>query len=121
MPLCSLYSKSLFSDSGETKQFDASVARARKKIFGYQRRNWDMIWYPNELHGAFRLNSQMYNWTFARKFENAPVLGDTFSKIPEINNPFTYSAADAEPFYTDIYFNITALRPVERYESITTH
>ena len=121
VPLCSLYSKSLFSDSGETKHFDASFTRARNKIFGYQRRNWDYIWYPNELHGLFRLDNQMYNWTFARKFNNPPVLGDTFAKIPEINNPFTYSAADAEPFYTDIYFNIQALRPIERYESITTH
>lgn len=121
VPLCSLYSKSLFSDSSETKQFDASVSRARKKIFGYQRRNWDYIWYPNELHGLFRLDNKMYNWTFARKFVNAPVLGDAFAKIPEINNPFTYNASDAEPFYTDIYFNIQALRPIERYESITTH
>ncbi len=117
IPLSSLYAKSLVRGNA----FDATVSNVRNQVFGYQRRNWDMIWYPNELHGAFRLDNQMYNWTFARKFENAPVLGDTFSKIPEINNPFTYSAADAEPFYTDIYFNITALRPVERYESITTH
>lgn len=121
IPLCSLYSKSLFSDDPKTKYFDASVKKARQKIFGYQRRNWDLIWYPNELHGLFRLDNKMYNWTFARKFANAPVLGDVFAKIPEINNPFTYNASDAEPFYTDIYFNIQALRPVERYESITTH
>ena len=117
IPLSSLYAKSLIRSNA----FDATISLVRNQVFGYQRRNWDMIWYPNELHGAFRLDSQMYNWTFARKFENAPVLGDTFSKIPEINNPFTYTASDAEPFYTDIYFNITALRPVERYESITTH
>lgn len=117
IPLSSLYSKSLIRGNA----FDTTISNVRKQIFGYQRRNWEMIWYPNELHGAFRLDKQMYNWTFARKFESAPVLGDTFSKIPEINNPFTYSATDAEPFYTDIYFNITALRPVERYESITTH
>lgn len=118
IPVCSLYSKSLFDSLGN---FNSSIDIARKKVFGYQRRNWDMIWYPNELHGAFRLDSQMYNWTFARKFTDTPVLCDRFSKIPEINNPFTYTASDAEPFYTDIYFNITALRPVERYESITTH
>ncbi len=118
IPVASLYSKSIYDDSGN---FLASSENLRNKIFGYQRRNWDLIWYPNELHGAFRLDNQMYNWTFARKFENAPVLGDIFSKVPEINNPFTYNATDAEPFYTDIYFNITALRPIERYESITTH
>lgn len=121
VPLCSLYSKSLFSEAPETKYFDANIKKSRNKIFGYQRRNWDMIWYPNELHGLFRLDNKMYNWTFARKFANPPVLGDAFAKIPEINNPFTYNATDAEPFYTDIYFNIQALRPIERYESITTH
>lgn len=118
VPLSSLYSKSLYSVDGN---FSAHISNARKRIFGYQRRNWEYIWYPNELHGAFRLDNQMYNWTFARKFVDPPVLGDTFAKIPEINNPFTYNASDAEPFYTDIYFNIQALRPIERYESITTH
>ncbi len=118
IPLSSLYSKSLYDTLGN---FNASIEIARRRVFGYQRRNWDYIWYPNELHGAFRRGTQMYNWTFARHFNTEPVLGDVFSRIPEINNPFTYNASDAEPYYTDIYFNIQALRPIERYESITTH
>lgn len=112
----SLFSKSLFGD-GST--FDTSSDSFNNKVFGYQRRNWNLIWYGNEIHGKFR--TSQYNWTFARKFANAPVLGDLFSKVPEINNPFTYTATEAEPYYTDILFDIQALRPVERYESITTH
>lgn len=113
--VASLYSKSLLSDTG----FDSSSNSFNKLVFGYQRRNWNLIWYGNELHGKFR--TSQYNWTFARKFADAPVLGDLFSKVPEINNPFTYTAVETEPYYTDILFDIQALRPVERYESITTH
>ncbi len=89
--------------------------------FGYNRRNWDMIWYPNELHGDFANPNSMLHWTFARKFNSAPILGSSFSEIKPVNNPFVYTDASAENFFTDIYFDIKALRPVERYESITTH
>lgn len=90
-------------------------------VFGYQRRNWDLIWYPNEIHGDFLAKQGMLNWTFARTFEDYPVLGSDFSKVPSINNPFTYQDSKSQNFFTDIYFDIQALRPVERYESITTH
>lgn len=113
--VASLYSKSLFRGGS----FVTTIDDMRSNVFGYQRRNWDLIWYGNELHGKFR--TSQYNWTFARKFADAPKLGDVFSKVPEINNPFTYTAAETEPYYTDILFDIQALRPVERYESITTH
>lgn len=89
--------------------------------FGYNRRNWDLIWYPNELHGDFANPNSMLNWTFARKFNGRPVLGSLFSQVAPVNNPFVYTDANAENFFTDIYFDIKALRPVERYESITTH
>lgn len=113
--VASLYSRSLFSATG----FDSSSQSFNNVVFGYQRRNWNLIWYGNELHGKFR--TSQYSWTFARKFSDTPVLGDVFSIVPEINNPFTYTATEAEPYYTDILFDIQALRPVERYESITTH
>lgn len=108
-------------DAISSSFLDTSFTKVNAKIFGHQRRNWDLIWYPNELHGLFRQDDKLYNWTFAREFTSSPVLGDAFSRIPEINNPFTFTAAEAEPYYTDILFDIQALRPVERYESITTH
>lgn len=89
--------------------------------FGFQRRNWDMIWYPNELHGDFIGRENMLNWTFARTFDDVPILGSDFSQVQQISNPFIYTAEDGLNFFTDIYFDIQALRPVERYESITTH
>lgn len=111
-------SEVLFHDPA---QQDLSFDNVRANPFGYQRRNWDLIWYPNELHGDFSKSTSMLNWTFARKFVDAPVLGSDFSTVPTINNPFTYQDAESQNFFTDIYFDIQALRPVERYESITTH
>ena len=114
----SIPSEVLFHDPAVN---DLSFDNVKSNPFGYQRRNWELIWYPNELHGDFTVDTSMLNWTFARKFADAPVLGDTFSKVPTINNPFTYQDVSSQNFFTDIYFDIQALRPVERYESITTH
>lgn len=111
-------SEVLFHDSHLS---DLSFDNVRTKTFGYQRRNWDLIWYPNEIHGDFTVDTSMLNWTFSRKFADVPVLGSDFCTVPSINNPFTYQDAESQNFFTDIYFDIQALRPVERYESITTH
>lgn len=116
---------SLWSPIAESQavSFDVSCDKAYQglNVFGYNRRNWDMIWYPNELHGDFANPNSMLHWTFARKFNSQPLLGSSFSEIKPVNNPFVYTDASAENFFTDIYFDIKALRPVERYESITTH
>ncbi len=104
-----------------TLTFSHENAFKTENTFGYNRRNWDLIWYPNELHGDFQNPDSMLNWTFARLFSGTPVLGSAFSEVKPVNNPFVYTDSKAENFFTDIYFDIKALRPVERYESITTH
>lgn len=98
-----------------------SHSERRSKVFGYNRRNYNLIYYPNEIHGEFSRSNSMLNWTFARSFGSAPTLGHEFCEVPSINNPFTYTEQDSQNFFTDILFKIDALRPVERYESITTH
>lgn len=108
-------------DTSHNVNLTHDFANLTQNTFGYNRRNWDLIWYPNELHGDFTNPNSMLHWTFARKFDNKPVLGSSFSEINPVNNPFVYTDANAENFFTDIYFDIKALRPVERYESITTH
>lgn len=120
IPTSLMYSAGSLVTRVDGDTFNIDVTKP-SPVFGFQRRNWELIWYPNEIHGEFGRFESMYNWTFARHFSSTPVIGSTFSRVPEINNPFSYSASDAEPFYTDILFNIQALRPVERYESITTH
>lgn len=109
------------TDTSHNVNLSHEFAILTQNTFGYNRRNWDLIWYPNELHGDFTNPNSMLHWTFARKFDSKPVLGSAFSEINPVNNPFVYTDAKAENFFTDIYFDIKALRPVERYESITTH
>lgn len=85
-------------------------------IFGYNRANSEYIWFHDEMHGNFLNENSEFNWTFARRFENAPVLGNEFSKVPSINNPFTFTDDESLNYYTDIFFDIAVLRPVVRYE-----
>ena len=85
-------------------------------IFGYNRANSEYIWFHDEMHGNFLNENSEYNWTFARRFENAPVLGHEFSKVSSISNPFTFTDDESLNYYTDIFFDIAVLRPVVRYE-----
>ena len=85
-------------------------------VFGYNRANAEYLWYHDEMHGNFLKENSEYNWTFARKFTSKPVLGDVFSKVTPINNPFTFTDDESLNYYTDIFFDIKALRPFVRYE-----
>lgn len=112
----------------ETAVFDRSFSYSDSQdtffpavVFGYNRRNWKYLWYPNELHGNYLLDTQQFNWTFARRFESEPILGTKFNQVPNITNPFTFTGVDAMDWYTDIYFDIECLRQIDRYETFTSH
>ncbi len=105
----------VFDRSYKSGSFNPSV------IFGYNRRNWKYLWYPNEMHGNYLLENQQFNWTFARRFESEPILGTKFNQVPNITNPFTFTGVDAMDWYTDIYFDIECLRQIDRYETFTSH
>ena len=85
-------------------------------IFGYNRANAEYIWFHDEMHGNFLNENGEFNWTFARQFDTPPLIGDAFSSVTAINNPFTYQGVDSLNYVTDIMFDIKALRPVVRYE-----
>ena len=68
------------------------------------------------MHGNFLNENGEFNWTFARQFDSPPLIGDAFSSVTAINNPFTYQGVDSLNYVTDIMFDIKALRPVVRYE-----
>ena len=85
-------------------------------VFGYNRANAEYLWYHDEMHGNFLNLNGEFNWTFARRFDSPPVLGSTFSRVPVIQSPFTFTDADSLNYYTDIFFDIKALRPFVRYE-----
>ena len=86
------------------------------KVFGYNRANAEYIWFHDEMHGNFLNPNGELNWTFARTFTSQVVLGDLFSRVKAIQNPFTFTDSDSLNYYTDILFDIKALRPVVRYE-----
>ena len=73
------------------------------------------------MHGNYLLDNQNLNWTFARKFSSEPLLGETFNKVPNITNPFTFRNEDGMYYYTDLYFDIQCLRQIDKYETFTSH
>ena len=100
-----------------TDYFDLSWQKINDgTIFGYNRANAEYIWFHDEMHGNFLNDNSEKNWTFARTFSSEPVLGETFSKVPAIQNPFTFTDDESLNYYTDILFDIKALRPINRYE-----
>lgn len=83
-------------------------------VFGYQRPNHDMVWYPDTLHGEFRKTFSDY--IVNRMFSKRPELGNDFLTIKpeETNSIFNYTAPDEDVFVGQLAFSIKAKRPVPR-------
>ena len=115
---CELYNRygSGFEDSTLFSGVLSWVNINNSDIFGYNRANSEYIWFHDEMHGNFLKENSERNWTFARSFATAPKLGSEFSEVTPINNPFTFTDEESLNFYTDILFDIKALRPIVRYE-----
>ena len=112
-----IYTAEIYNDLVESSYPDFSWTEINASdIFGYNRANAEYIWFHDEMHGNFLNENSEFNWTFARRFGSKPVLGNVFSRVHAVNNPFTYQGEDSLNYYTDILFNISALRPVVRYE-----
>ena len=124
IPTAYIYNNVFLKKSAESNGLVKAVYNTSAKtsdVFGYNRRNYRYIWYPNEMHGNYLLDNQNLNWTFARKFSSAPLLGETFNKVPNITNPFTFRNEDGMYYYTDLYFDIQCLRQIDKYETFTSH
>lgn len=82
--------------------------------FCYQRPNHELIWYPDTVHGQFRLSLKDY--LINRLFAERPVLGDDFLRIKpsETNQVFQYLAEDGDVVMGQIVVDIKAKRPVPR-------
>lgn len=118
--------RNIYMDTGDldldlNNSYTFDDSKLANNTFGFNRANIDYIWFKNEMHGNFLIDTNMYSWTFARKFANTPILDETFGKVPSINTPFVFTAPDSQNFYTDIYFDIKILSQVEKYTSFTTH
>lgn len=83
-------------------------------VFGYQRPNHDLVWYPDTLHGEFRKTFNRY--IVNRLYAQRPELSNDFLiiKPEETNNIFSYMAPDSDVFVGQLAFDIKAKRPVPR-------
>lgn len=83
-------------------------------VFGYQRPNHDMVWYPDTMHGQFR--TTLNYWLINRMFSTRPELGNEFLQInpDETNNIFAVTTEDNDVVVGQIIYKITSKRPVPR-------
>ena len=108
-----LYNNSLYSDPAVAVNsgFD-------KSVFGFNSRWLEFKVRHDELHGDFaNANSPMFNWNFARAFENAPLISPEFSSIRPINKPFVDLSDTYDNFFVDVAVKMDALRPILAVES----
>lgn len=83
-------------------------------VFGYQRAWYDLLASVDEVHGDFR--TSLDGFLINRVFNGRPELGKDFIEVSndEINNPFSVTDTDTQ-FMGQIYFNVTAQRPIPKY------
>lgn len=93
------------------------VVDAEKRLtdtFGYQRPNYDLVGYTNQVHGQFR--TTLKDYLVNRLFEHRPELGTEFLEInpKEINDIFVYTDSDTDTIIGQFVLDIKAKRPVPR-------
>lgn len=83
-------------------------------VFGYQRPNHDMVWFPDTLHGEFRKSFNKF--IVNRVYSSRPELGNDFLVIKpeETNSIFNYMAPDNDVFVGQVAYSVKAKRPVPR-------
>lgn len=84
------------------------------KTFGYQRPWYDYIASVDEVHGLFRTN--LRNFVLNRTFETMPKLNSDFLKVDadQLNDIFTVQDLE-DKIIGQIYFDVTAKRPIPKY------
>lgn len=84
------------------------------ETFGYQRAWYDYLARVDEVHGKF--NTDFYNFLLQRKFSSVPELGASFTTVQNehLNNIF-YTDSDEDKILGQIYFDVSAKRPIPLY------
>lgn len=83
-------------------------------VFGYQRPNYDLVANVDEAHGLMRTKFQ--NYLLTRVFANRPQLSQSFIEVnpSELTSPFVDTSVDEDTFLGQVYFDISAKRPIPR-------
>lgn len=82
--------------------------------FGYQRPNYDLVQYPDQVHGLFR--TELKDFLINRVFSSTPQLGTEFLEIDskDINNIFADVDPNSDNIIGQVIIDIKAKRPVPR-------
>lgn len=94
--------------------FKAGGLDALFDTFGYQRAWYDYLASTDEVHGLFRLN--MRNFLINRVFDKRPELSEDFLTVDpqQINNVFSVTET-SDKIFGQLYFKVTAQRPIPEY------
>lgn len=85
--------------------------------FGYQRRNGDFMWTPNEVHGEFQTSLDF--WHNARQFDSKPSLGINFLQVnpveDNLNRIFAVPSDAVDRWYCRIDFEGQVIRHLPKH------
>ena len=98
-----------------TPNESAVQSKPLSKVFGYQRPYYDYLSAVDTVHGQMR--TTLRDFLINRYFDTPPELGSKFLKIDtnEINDIFTVTDDSNDKIVGQVYFNITAKRPISRF------
>jgi len=94
----------------------ASGGIVDNQVFGYQERNAEYRYKPNEIHGAFRSSyaTPLDMWHLAQKFTALPALNSSFIvENPPIDR--VLAVLDEPQLTLDIWFDLSSTRPMPVY------
>jgi len=86
------------------------------QAFGYQERNAEYRYKPNEIHGAFRSSytTPLDMWHLAQDFSSLPLLNDSFIiENPPIDR--ILAVTDEPDLILDVFFEFNSTRPMPVY------
>lgn len=109
------YAFPLFSKIGEQEVYNKELYLSdsgNDDIFGYQDRYAEYRTNVDRLNGEFA--TTLSYWTQARKFANRPALNSTFIQCTPSYEPFAVTDVGEHHLIAQIYFNVSALRPLPR-------
>lgn len=100
-----------------TQAYLESVSDPDKSLqdtFGYQRPNYDLVAFTDQVHGNFR--TDLRNFLVNRIFGNRPELGNEFLQIKpeEVNDIFAVKTPENDVIAGQVVFRVHAKRPIPR-------
>ena len=103
-----------YSEVCPIQTFRSGGSAAFDDTFGYQRAWYEYLARVDEVHGSFRLN--MRNFLINRVFNSKPELSEEFLvvKPEQINEVFSVTE-DSDKIFGQLYFKVTAKRPIPEY------